>query len=288
MKKYSVVVLAALVMIGCGSSPKKKDKESSQGITKTTKAATIAGLQGLGDNANTKNLSNTKIRSSFSKAESSDGEFGSMCQQGTMDINAQESQQKMTFDANNCFDGYTNIDGFAAVEMYKNESGGFAKILSDLTISDDYFSLIAKKDSWIKLNISQGANITLTAGFQTTINGEKLSADNLKVVTKEIGEGGSVHLQSGEFNIGEYYFKVNPETTPIVMGNDGFISGVIKLTDGAGHKVEIATQGKDQIALKIDENGDGVFSENEISVENVDDLISTSHEEEFSSELIQK
>ncbi len=169
------------------------------------------------------------------------------------------------------------FNGSARVEMYADgESGGFVEVLTDLTVKDEYFSLFAKKGSNLKINID-GSNMRLAASFETDINGEAFSASNLSIVATESENGATFYIGSGEMVMGEYYFQVDPShdasTTPIKMGEDGFISGTIKLLDGAGHKMEIAVVSKDELAMKIDENGDGTFSDNEILIENIVDAL---------------
>jgi hypothetical protein len=158
------------------------------------------------------------------------------------------------------------------MEAYGNDGGGFVKIIKDLTISDEYFSLFAKKGRFVKININANS-LKLTAGIKSTINGEEFSASNLSVLASGNENGGSFSITSGQMIIGDYYFEVDTssKSTPIVTGKDGFVSGTIKLLDGAGHKVEIAVVSAYELAFKIDENGDGTFSKNEILTENIKD-----------------
>jgi hypothetical protein len=273
MTKYSVVALATLI-IGCGSGSSNKGAVNK--LQNNGKPATIQGLRALGDEIDTKNLSNTKIRSSASNFENrqNNPENESICQSGTMDFTTSNNQQVISFNFNakNCNDGYSTINGSARMEAYGNDGGGFVKIIKDLTISDEYFSLFAKKGSFVKININANS-LKLTAGFKSTINGEEFSASNLSVLASGNENGGSFSITSGQMIIGDYYFEVDTssKSTPIVTGKDGFVSGTIKLLDGAGHKVEIAVVSAYELAFKIDENGDGTFSKNEILTENIKD-----------------
>ena len=62
--------------------------------------------------------------------------------------------------------------------------------------------------------------------------------------------------------MGGYYFKFVEQVSPF-SGGEQLTSGLLKLVDGAGHKVEIAVVAPDVVELRIDENNDGVFQENE-------------------------
>ncbi len=286
-KKYSVIALASLVLFGCGANDSKNADVIT--VVNNGKAATISGLRSFGgESATTENLSTSKIRNSAdsfstdSESESSD----QICQSGEMNFNTAQNQQMVSFDAKNCNDGYSTINGAASIQMYENDKGMFAEVLRDLTIRDEYFSLFAKKGSFVKFNIDN-SNMTFTASFDVSVNNEVLKASNLKVVATEDQNSSSLYIASGEMLIGEYYFKVDPShdgsTTPIVAGDNGFVgNGVIKLLDGAGHKVEFAVISQNEIAFKIDENGDGVFGEDEIMTENIEELFDTTMDSEES------
>ncbi len=292
MIKYSIAVVATLAMIGCGGGSSDKKSEN---LTHSDKKATISGLRSFGDNvASSDSLENTKISSSLSRYNGSnyDDNRDSMCQSGSLDITPQNNEQKITFVANNCKDGYSTINGSAVLEMNEKTESGSAKVLSDLSILDEYFSLLIKKDSWVKLESNSinddEIDIKITANFKAVVNDEKFEANNLSFVMQEEEypdyDKESFYIESGEMLMGEFYFKVDPShdqsKTAIATGENGFISGgVIKLLDGAGHKIEIAVVSKDELALKIDENGDGSFSDNEITTEVMDIFpTSTSHE----------
>lgn len=276
IKKYSVVVLAAFTIIGCGGG---SESTALGQLENNGKAVTIKSLQSLGETTNSENLSNTKLRNSVDSLSSaqSEGDSDGICQSGTMDFSTENNQQTVSFNANNCNDGYATINGSVRMEAYEDgEAGGLIEVLTDLTIQDEYFSLFAKKGSNLKINID-GQNMRFSASFETEINGETFSASHLSIVGTENDDSASFYIGSGEMILGEYYFQVDPSydnsRTPITVGENGFVSGVIKLLDGAGHKIEFAVVSKDEIALKVDENGDGAFSANEILVENIQDAL---------------
>lgn len=268
IKTYSVAAMVALVIVGCGSN---KSSDSVNFVQKNSEAITIQKLRSLGSDTDLSNLNNTKIRQSASSysSQTNNHEVMDEC------MNISESNELITFDANNCNDGNTKIDGSATVKMEQN-GGGFAKVLRDLTVSDNYFSLLAKKGSQIKVNFDKQNNFRLTASFQLIIDGENFSVNNLSIVTSGDEDGGSFYIAAGEVNAGGFYFQVDTSydasSTPIVVNNDGFVSGAIKLLDGAGHKMEIAVVSKNELSFRVDENGDGTFSENETFKESVEDL----------------
>ncbi len=254
--KYSTLILVTLMILGCVS---ESDDKSPNTLQNSTKAVKIADLQNFGNGVEYKNLRHSA--DTLSKTAQNDTNSG-MCQSGSIDLNT------LSFDANNCDDGYVVIDGSASAQIYPNDRGGFAQVLRDLSILDGYFSLLVKKDSQIKIDINSQNGATITTSFQTEINGDKLSVDNLTMIGMSNDNGGLFYLSTGEILIDEYYIQVDPahdgSTTPFVLDSSGFKSGLMKLLDGAGHKIEIAVVSSDELALRVDENGDGVFSDDEI------------------------
>jgi len=278
IKFYSIAAVTALFIIGCGGGD-SGEKGSLQMISKSTKAVKIDDLRELTADTDFERVKTSNLRSSvesFEKDQNDELNGDKICQTGSMDISTQKNRQKIVFDANNCYDGYTTIDGSAEIEIYTGESGGFAEVLSDLSIKDDYFSLIIKKGSNIKLAVKND-EIKLSADFDTVVNDEIVSARDLLIIASESENGGSFYIASGEMSIGEYYFKVDPSfdpaETPIVIGKDGSVGGSIHLLDGAGHKIEISATSSGEMVVKVDENGDGTFSENETLTQKFDTAI---------------
>jgi hypothetical protein len=262
-----------LLILGCGDDK----KDSVNFVQKNSEKVTMDKLRSLGGDSDFSNFSGSNIGQSASSLD--DDDFTGECQSGS--LNLVESGKSITFSANNCSDGDVTVNGKA--KMSGDEGGGFVEILENLTVKDSVFSLFAKKGSKISLGIDESSGVmTFNANFEASIDNEKFSAKNLSIVVSanKDSDGGSLDIKSGEVNVGGLYFKVEPGTTPIVVDDNGLVSGVIKLTDGSGQKMEIAVASANEVAFKIDENGDGEFSDSEITIENVEDFFN-----ELSSEL---
>lgn len=264
IKIYSVVALATLVILGCGSDSDKKS-DVIDFVEKNSEIVTMEKLRSLGNDNNISQFTDSGVSRSAVKFSDKNANFDEEC------INIDENEETSIFSANNCVDGDTSFNG--QVKMSRDENDATFEILQDVTAADDVFSFFAKKGSFIKMTNEQG-KMTFTANFQTTIDNEEFSANNLKIIISEnkANNGGSFHIQTGKVNVGELYFEVDPDTTPIVVNSDGLVSGVIKLTDGSGQKMEMEVASKDILKFKIDEDRDGKFSDSEITEENVEDF----------------
>ena len=294
MLKYSFVALATILIIGCGNNDNGEKKTS---LVNNGKPVTIEGLKSFSQKSNIDNISDSKISKtadSVSDAESSENS-NSICQSGSMNFNTDKNQQIVSFTATNCNDGYSTINGSAKMEMYSNDKGGFVEVLRDLTVKDDYFSLFAKKGSFVKIDANNKSNIKVTAGFEVDVNGEAFSASNLLVVGSQSENKNSFYIASGEMIVGEYYFKVDESydssKTPFVMDESSYDDslkegGLLKLLDGAGHKIEIEVTATNEVTMRVDENGDGIFSDNEIEIMD-DDYFAIGGGEETISENAQ-
>ncbi len=275
IKIYSAVTIVALFVGGCGNT-NSEAKNPLKKIEKNEKAITINDLRELSTDSGIENIQTSKLRSSALKIEEGkDGDQSgdNICKSGSMDFNTQNNHQKITFKAINCFDGYTTINGLANVEIYSNESGGKAEVLEDLSIKDNEFSLMLKKGSNINMTTNKGKT-NIKTDFDLVANGKKLSVRNLFLVMKEDESGSSFYIASGEISTDEYYFKVDPSFDPsktaIIANENGTVSGAIHLIDGAGHKIEISINTSNRIEIWVDENGDGIRSENEKMIQSID------------------
>lgn len=260
IKSFSLAAVAVLVMVGCNSGSKSDSAPSF--VTKNSNAVTISGLQNLGDNVSTDSLKSVKstVDKTYSKDDNDDYEYNDQpCDSGSMTYTGGEGSSSFSLDAKNCTKDDSTIDGALSASIFESERKASVLVTRDFTILEDGLNLFLSKDSTLTVN-----NHTIGIDFQSKINNEIVSANNLSIIFTEKENGATFSLTSGEVNVAGYYFKFVSQVSPFVLGNSGIESGLLKLVDGAGHKVEIFVEAANKVALKIDENGDGFFSEDEI------------------------
>ncbi len=274
IKIYSVVALATLVILGCGSDSDKKS-DVTNFVQKSDTKVTMDKLRSLGGDNNISQFTDSGVSRSASKFNDDDQNMGfnEEC------ISIKEEGKTSIFSANNCNDGDATINGEAKISGDENDIT--FEILQDFSVADNLFSFSAAKGSKISMTTTDGT-MTFTANFKAIIDNEIFSANNLSIAIAidETANGGSFHIKGGEVQAGDFYFKIDPSTTAIVADSNGLKSGTIKLEDGSERKMEIAVATPETISFKIDEDDDGKFSENEITTENIEDFFN-----ELSSEI---
>jgi hypothetical protein len=109
-----------------------------------------------------------------------------------------------------------------------------------------------------------------------TFNGVTHGGENLIYRSKEFSDGSIWEYPvSGKEKIGDSaYFIVDPNydasTTPFKSNaNDELLSGLFKYLDKNDNAVELQITSKDIVTVRVDENGDGDFSDNEQSTINL-------------------
>ena len=259
IKGFSLVALTTLVMVGCGGTG---TKSTSTFVQKNAKAVSVSALKNLGDTntVTTKSLKSAGDSASktFAKRENENNGSGmGLCESGTLDI-GNTGSNAFSIDASSCVNGTTTINGALNATVNESAKTGSAEVTRDFSVIEDIDNIFIVKGS--KLSIE---NETIKADFSTKINGALLSADNLQAIFSEDGDNTSLSFTSGVVNVAGYYFEFVSQDVPF-SGTDSLTAGKLTLKDGAGHKVLIEVESADSVALKIDENGDGVFSESEI------------------------
>jgi len=259
IKSFSLAAVAVLVMVGCNSGSKSDSAPSF--VTKNSNAVTLGSLQNLGDNVGADSLKSVKSTAdnTYSKDDSSNSEENDQpCDTGSM-IFTEEGSSSFSMDAKNCTKDGTTINGAFSLSISESDRKASAKVTKAFTVVDNGINLFLAKDSKIIVN-----DHTIAIDFQSKINNEEISGNNLSIVFTERDNGVTFSFASGVVNVAGYYFEFVSQESPFIIGNMGLESGLLKLKDGAGHKVEIFVEGANQVALSVDENGDGVFSEDEV------------------------
>ena len=112
-----------------------------------------------------------------------------------------------------------------------------------------------------------------TINLEMDIDGLIHGGQDLVYKSKELINGGyEEYPVSGEEKIGDgAYFSVDStydaSQTPFISDeNSNLLSGKFKYIDDKGHQVELEVTKKNEVSVKVDENGDNNFSRNEITV----------------------
>jgi hypothetical protein len=264
IKSFSAVAIATLVLVGCGGTGSGSETGSSAFVAKNKKAATIQGLKSFGNNGVAQDESKfTKVQSSYNANKddwtpSASSDSTGVCESGSMTLPQQQNGGNFSFAANNCKNGATTVDGAVSIQADESQKSGTIEVTRDFTLVEGTDTFSIQKGSKV---VATGTS--LTANFQAKVNDEIFSASNLSVSYNLNDDAPVVSFNSGEINMGDYYFKFVEQVRPFT-GGEQLTSGLLKLVDGAGHKVEIAVTAPDVVELRIDENGNGIFEASEI------------------------
>ena len=262
IKSFSLATVVVLVMVGCNSGSKDGDKEVSF-VSKNNKASSISAVKSINNTTiNSKSVKSIEdsAKSTYEKRDNgTSGNVDALCQSGTMDVH-EDSVGNGTFsiDAKNCVQGNSRINGAFSMKVSDDEKSASAEVTRRLNVEEGSDSFTVEQGS--KFTMADNA---IYADFKATLNGELLAANNIKATFVTNGENEEISFSSGALNIAGYYFEFVSQDVPF-SGEETLDKGHLTLKDGAGHKVVVSVESPDNIALKIDENNDGDFSEAEI------------------------
>jgi len=266
MKKQILkVIVPALVVgtiAGCGgSSGNSKSTSNHPKISK--EAVTIDGLKALQSSIKPQKFStkNVKTLQNSYKADSSsnqDTPNNRSCSQGG-NLSFSPNSEIMKISANNCKEEGLLIDGALSIDQ-KSEDSGTISVDRTINIVDttegETNTLVINKGGKIS---SDGNNANIDLSMK--VNGTNIDIENLKLSIDKQNQ--SFGFDDGVVQIDKYSFIVVDQKEDFKTDKDGNISGLLELKDGAGHKIELEATNS-ALLLKIDENGDGSFSQNEI------------------------
>ena len=279
MKKYSLVAITLALLIGCNSN---SDGDSSkEDLSKDSNPVTIENLKIVQNSINKNTRSSVKsLSTKVSDEEIKDPasiNSAQICESGSMNFNLQEAQNKFDFEAKECKIEQSTINGALKIEGDKNGMNIEIKVTKELSIKDQFFSLLAKKDSHLSIKSDMQNNITISSSFDLLLDQEEIRVDDFVIKAKENDTSISFYMPSGEMRVGKEYLKVDPSydgsKTPFIINDDDSLvtGGLMKFLDILNHKIEIEAISSNEIEFRVDENGDGVFSENEKLIQNLDE-----------------
>lgn len=263
IKKYSVVALATLVMIGCGASD--DGKTTQKDLSSYSDAEKLAYA-----------LVNQKKALSVGESEEKKSRDILECQNGgSMDFGERDYSDFLnngptTMIFRNCDDGYGTTNGTMKMDL-DNYGNGTMTFLTDFSFKDATDEGLIKQGGRVEMH-TEGDWEVATINMVVVFNGVTHGGENLIYRSRELPNGGyEEYPVSGKEKIGDSsYFTVDPSyeawKTPFISNaNDELISGLFKYLDANDHAVELEITAKDAVTVRVDENGDGAFSDTEQS-----------------------
>ncbi len=278
INKYSLVAITLALLIGCNNNSGSSNESD---LSKNSDPVTIESLKSLQSSidkdtrSSIKSLS-TKVSDEEIKDPSSI-DSAQICESGSIDFNLQEAQNQFSFEAKECMVDQSTIDGALEINGDENGMNIEIKVTKELSIKDQFSSLLAKKDSYLSIKSDMQDNITISSSFDLLLDQEEIKVDDLVIKAKKDTTSVSIYMPSGEMRIGKVYLKVDPNydnsKTPFVINDDGSLQkgGLIKFLDILNHKMEIEAISSNEIEFRVDQNGDGEFSEDEKLIQNLDE-----------------
>ncbi len=282
IKSFSVVAMAALVLVGCNSGSKSD----------VSKAATLADAKKLAQNIGTgaeigQSVSSLGRKNTSDLGSKSRSVSTQACQNGgNMAIDYDENQfvvgqiptsMKMKMTMNQCVEDGETVNGTMVFDM-KNLSDSMdsmdieVSFPTDFTITAEGKTATIKKGGSMKMQ-SQEPYEVMTINMTMTDGSETYGGKNLVYKMKESANSYEIFPVSGAENFGTgVWFTVDPNYdashTPMVtdMSGDLQVGGLFKYLDGANHKVEVEATATNEVTVRVDENGNGSFEASEVEV----------------------
>ncbi len=270
IKIYSLVALATLVLVGCGGSSDSSSttqvtiKKFSQGVENLTDAQKLAYAV----------ANQNKLPTGSSSKKSSRDLHPQSCTNGgsmNMEFDLPDPTQ-MTIFFKDCVEDGEISNGTMKLDGMSNE-GEPSKItfVTDFKVSGDE-NVFVKKGGTMQ-RIKEGAWEKMILNVEMTVNGVTHGGENLIYKSKESQDGSYISFPiSGKEKIGDSaYFTVDTSydasATPFKEDKDENLQkgGLFKYKDKNNHKVELEVTDTNIVTVRVDSDGDGSFSSDEIS-----------------------
>ncbi len=269
IKNFSLVAMAALVMVGCnsGSNTTTNTKSVSSYSDAEKLAYAIAKQDGVLESATqSKQNKNSKSREVIP------------CESGSMEVFFPLPIEQVSYDMepnkmvfHNC-----KMDGEIAngdLQMQTSADG-----MTETFFTESGFSVTGGEEQGSILpggtmSITQdGAWEVLTINLEMNINGVVHGGENLIYRSQLLSDGSSIEYPvSGKEKIGDSaYFTVDPvydaSATPFKTDANGDLrSGLFRYIDQNQHSVELKITGKNVVSVWVDENGNDSRDAEEVS-----------------------
>ena len=198
-------------------------------------------------------------------------EIPSMEEMQNPDFVYNPSETVMSF--HDCVEGGESINGKVKVTLAQNgDTPESITFLEDFSTLSDTERITIKKGSSFAMRTLQNGWDELIINADMTYNGIRHVGQDLIYRGRQLPNGTlEEYPVSGYEQIGDSaLFEVDPTydagQTPFVTdAHDDTISGTARYLDDKKHAVEISVPAKNIVGVKVDQNGDGTFSEDETS-----------------------
>jgi len=239
----------------------------------SAKASSIAKLKEL--------YATAKLKELFGLDDSKMNKLGDMldnqtCQSGSV------TKKDNTKEAKNCKNGDWTLNGEIYgedVKLNDNEESTILLAKSDITLDGPFSTKITVKEGSSasfhnKTDADHNDHVNAIAAGKFTINGIDVLVTNITISEDVKDNQTELTLVGASVSIGDYSFNIDTSKNNTIIGTKDkntqeitSLDGAFHLKDGAGQAVELTLEkdSKDDtvLVIKIDENGDGKFSEAE-------------------------
>ncbi len=286
MKNYAALFMSLLIFSGCGDgintpidniedkdiSTNEIAKKSSDDLSKLSDSEKLAvaiksgrSYESAGENLREKD----EVFTPNTLQSCIDG--GTMEMIMDLDANlSKDDTQEMTILFQDCNQDGEIIDGsMKIITMGENSRTEFSE---NFKVIGKDFSFYMIGSGSVDSRIEEDYEIS-TINLEMDIDGLVHGGQDLVYKSRELINGGyEEYPVSGEEKIGDStYFSVDSSydasLTPFISDkNSNLLSGKFKYIDENGHQVELEVTRKNEISVKVDENGNNQFSNNEITV----------------------
>jgi len=290
IKQYSVALLVALALFsGCKSGndddtttttdtntfSNVKDIQNIDLLSDAEKLALAAvSSSNTAQQSNQPDNQNSRSRALYTESEScpNGGIMKTTIDDAIFNQNMDyNSPIPMTMTYIDCVEDDFTTNGKMKIVMNHDDSGS-VEFLTDFTDISPSENVLVKQGSKISYHIEGDWEVAI---INATImyNGLLHAGENLIYKSKELSNGNYIDFPvSGKEKIGDSaYFTVDPNydasQTPFTTDtNDDLISGTVKYIDMQNHQVVLKITEKNTVTVKVDNNGNHLFSDDEISV----------------------
>ncbi len=281
IKSFSLAAMTALMMVGCNSG------STSEGATAATLADAEVIANKIGSSVSIGNdlgkqgtnglgSLSTKSRSLFNQSCLNGGNMIMNFDENQFITGQQPTSVNMRMEAVNCVEDGETINGKMVFDIAMGSDDFTAMDMSfptDFTVTAQGQTMKIFAGGSMKIE-EQAPYEVMTINMRMTDGTETYGGKNLVYKMQERDNGEMLIFPvSGEENFGTgAYFKVNPNydasLTPMVTDYEGNLQagGLFKYLDAANHKVEVETTAENEVTVRIDENDNGSFEENEIKI----------------------